>query len=504
MLNSKNRTVLLIFGILFMVISTLLVVLFLNTQLISEYDKYWWNTKITLIISGVCFGGFFITLKFLNFLSITKLFLIFLIVRIVILYFFITLNYSVEMDFALATPWVHKVLNGDLFTPYFPIDFWISDTWRMVPPMFMWWYTYNYLIYGLNTVLWRVVNLLLEVGIVYVITQMFRENSATEKGWKDENFKIGLSLYIFSVIPINCILLSANIIAFPVLLGILGFLFFFRSKKNPKYLYHAVFFFCLAALTEYFAAIWILGILLIELFRKNFRRLFILIGEIVAVFCLVTLPFLINDAMGFLQRLVWQFKVYSINLDGTIWAFNYRIFGWPEIISYIPTSIALSLSIYYIYKNYKSGISLDLFIVIICIFLFFTPGFGPGHFLWILPLLCLNIIYSFRKFFIANLFFLGYFLYIILWWVTAYLTYPGLIYPDIFSTYTAILNFYATPSGFLVAFRLTGQIIFQMGFIYLIFSYTKSKKLVLGLLIPFIIYYIVNICMPANLIFNPH
>jgi hypothetical protein len=116
-------------------------------------------------------------------------------------------------------------------------------------------------------------------------------------------------------------------------------------------------------------------------------------------------------------------------------------------------------------------------------------------------LLCLNIIYSFRKFFIANLFFLGYFLYIILWWVTAYLTYPGPIYPDIFSTYTAILNFHATPSGFLVAFRLTGQIIFQMGFIYLIFSYTKSKKLILALLIPFIIYYIFNLCVLYNFAF---
>jgi len=59
MLNSRNRTVLLLFGILFMLINTLIIVLFLDTKLISEYDKYWWNTKIILIINGVCFGGFF-------------------------------------------------------------------------------------------------------------------------------------------------------------------------------------------------------------------------------------------------------------------------------------------------------------------------------------------------------------------------------------------------------------------------------------------------------------
>jgi hypothetical protein len=320
MLNSRIRTALFIFGIIFIIISSLTVVLFLNTQLFADDDKYLWNIKIILILTGMGFGFFFISLKFLNFLSINKLFLIFLIIRIAILYYFITFGYSLESDFALATPWIQKVLNGDLFTPYFPINLWASDTWRMVPPMYMWWYTYNYLVYGLNTIIWRIVNLLLEVGIVYVIIQIFNENSATEKGWTNENFKIGLSFYIFSFLPIVAILLKANIIVLAVLLGILGFLFFFRSQKNPKNLYYAVFFFCFAALTEYFAAIWILGILLIELFRKNFRRLLILIGEIVAVFCLVTLPLLINDAIGFLQRLVWQFKVYSANLDGTIWA----------------------------------------------------------------------------------------------------------------------------------------------------------------------------------------
>ena len=484
-----------------MVITTLTVVLFLNTQLFSDDNKYLWNIKIILIISEMGFGSFLITLKFLNFLTIKKLFFIFLIIRIAILYYFITFSYSLESDFALATPWVQKVLNGDLFTPYFPIDFWVPDTWRMVPPMYMWWYTYNYLVYGLNSVLWRVVNLLLEVGIVYVMIQIFHENSATKKGWTEENFKIGLSFYIFSILPIIAILLKANVIAFPVLLGILGFLFFFRSKRNPKNLYYAVFFFCLAALTEYFAAIWILGILLIELFRKNFRRLFILIGEIVAVFCLVTLPFLINDALGFLQRLVWHFKVYSINLDGTIWAFNYRIFNWPEIISIIPASIALILSIAYFYKNYKSEISLTLFLVIICIFQFFTPGFNPFHYLWIFPLICLNIIYSLRKFLITNLLILGYYLFIIFWVLTAYLTYSGVIYPDIFTTYAVIETSYMIPSGYFVVIRLIGQITFQMGFIYLIFSLTKSKKLILSLLIPFIVYYIFNICVPTTFYF---
>jgi hypothetical protein len=287
-----------------------------------------------------------------------------------------------------------------------------------------------------------------------------------------------------------------------VLLGLLGFFYFFRSKKNPKYLYHAVFFFCLVALTEFYAAIWILGILFIVLFQRNFRRLFILIGEIVAVFCLVYLPLLINDLLGCLERIFVHYKVTSVNWDGTIWAINYRLFNWPESISYIPACFAILLSVYFIYKNYKSEISLDFFVVIISIFLFLSPIFSPWHFLWIFPLICLNIIYSFRKFFITTLFFLGHFLFWILWFATAYLTYPGPLFPDATSSYVQIFYYWMSPMGYFAVLPLVGQILYQMGFVYLIYSYSKSKILVSGLLILFVIYYTFSICFPANLFYS--
>ncbi|MHA1132044.1 MAG: hypothetical protein ACTSRC_17955 [Candidatus Helarchaeota archaeon] len=500
MISSRNRTILLLIGILFMIVNTVLILLLLDTQLISEYDKQLWNTKITLIINGICFGCFFVTLKFIEHLTIKRLFLIFVLTRIAFCCFFIAFNYGIEFDFVLYSSIPPRVLNGQLFTPYSP--FWWSDQWRIFPPMWMWWYTFNFLIYGLDIIFWRVVNLFLEIGIVYVIIQIFRENVNSEKGWNEDNFKMGLTLYIFSFMPIVAILLNANIIAFPVLLGVLGFLYFFRAKKDPKYLYHSVFFFCLVALTEFFAAIWILTILFVLLFRKQFTRLFVVIGEIVAVFCMVALPLLMNDAIGFLQRIFVHYKVTSINWDGTIFAIDWTLFNWPEIISYIPASIALALTIYYIYNNYKSEITLDIFIVIICIFEFFTPIFSPWHFLWIFPLLSLNIIYSFRKFLITTLFFLGYFLFMMLWFVSAYLAYSGPMGPTILDTYQEVFYHYMAPMGYFAMYPLIGQTIFQMGFIYLIYSYTKSKKLVLVLLIVFIIYYSFCICFPMNLEFS--
>lgn len=482
-----------------MVVNTILVLLLLDSQYISELDKQLWNTKITLLINGICFGCFFLAVRFIESLTIKKLFMIFIITRILFLTFFITLNYGVEFDFWKFSSFPERILDGELFLPYDPV--WMRDEWRLHPPMWIGWYTINYMIYGLDMNVWRIVNLFLEIGIVYVMIQIFYENFMTEKGWKMENFKMGLVLYIFSFMPIVAILLNANTIAFPVLLGLLGFLYFFRSKKKPEYTYHSVFFFCIVALTTFYAAIWILVILFILLFRKQFVRLFVVIGEVLAVFCLITLPFLMNDILGFLERIFVHYKAMATNWDGTIFAINFYTYNLPETISYIPAAIALVLTIHLIYKNYKAEINLDLFIVIICIFSFFTPIYSPWHYLWIFPLLCLTIIYSFRKFFITTLLFLGFHLFMMLWFISAYLTYPGTIWENPFDTYGEMFFNYMGPMGYFAIYPLIGHLMFHMGMLYLIYSFTKSKKIVLALLITFIIYYIVCICLPMNLNF---
>ena len=489
----------LIVAFIFMLINTIIVVSVCNTGFITEYDKIFWNTKIILILSGICFGSFFLTLKFLKSFTVKKLFLLFLIIRVAFLSYFILFNYGVQsIDFGFYSSIPPRILSGEIFTPYTGI--WGLDTWRIYPPLFIWWYTYNYLIYGLNEIIWRVVNLLLEVGIVYVMIQISHENSATEKSWTGENFKIGLCFYIFSLTPIVSILLYGNMIAFPVLLSLLGFLYYFRSKKDPKYIYYAMFFLCLSFVAEAFAAIWIIGILLVEFFKKNFRRLLILSVEVIATACIIGLPFLINDALGYLQKILANTHLMtSVNWDGTIWAIDWQLFKFPSSINSIPVIFALILTLYYVYKNYRSEMSLDFFIVIICIFLFFSPAFSPWHYLWFFPLICLNIIYSFRKFLITNLIFVGYFVFFAIWFATAYLSYPGPIFSDIGATYSEIFSKYMNPAGYFVVLPAIIHLIFQMGFVYLIYSYTKSKILVLALLTSFIGFYIFNLCIYASI-----
>ncbi len=490
----------LLIALVYLIINTILVIIFCNTSFILEGDKYFWNTHIILIISGICLVGFFLVLKFSSFFSIKRLFIMFLIIHLSFLCVFIGFQYGLETDFAHFSSFPLHVFNGELFTPY--SSNWFKDEWRTFPPMFLWWWAYNYWIYGLNETIWRIVNFILEIGIVYVLIQLYHENSTSEQGWKEENFKIGLSFFIFSLIPISVILLYGNAIAFPVLTGLLGFIYFFRSKRNPKYIYYAVFFFCIVALTEFFAAIWIFGILMVLLFRRQIITFLFLVLEIIVLFCLISLPLLINDALTYFERYTAFYKVLAGNWDGSIWAISFHSLNLPEISAYIPSILAVSFTTYYIYKTYKSQLSIDFFIVILSIFLFFSPVFSPWHYLWIFPLLCLNILYSFRKFFVTNLFFLGYFLFFILMFLTAYLTYPGVIYPDPSSTYVQIFWWWMAPMGYFAAFPLIGHIIYQMGFIYLIFSYTKSKKFVLGLLLCFGIYYIFSIIFPINLHFS--
>ena len=486
-----------------MVINIVSVLLIFNTDFFFTLDRQILSTQFDLIAIGVSIGAFFITLKFIDRLSVTHLFIIFIVTRIAVMSYFTLFEFSVEMDFRTFSSMAQHVLDGDLFTPFAPKI--LANWWRVGPPMYMWWYTYNYLIYGLNPIIWRFVNILLEVGIVYVMIQIFQEIKSPKKQLSEENFKIGLSFYIFSMITVFTFILNAFISALPVLLGLLGFLYYFKSKKESGNIYVSIFFFSLCALCLYFAAIWILGLLLILLFRRQFKLVITLSFEVIGVFILVTLPLLLNDAIGYLQRLIQSpLTYYNTNWNGSIFASNlFDIIPstwlsnldplWADLILgiglYIPTIFAIILLVFYIYKNSNKEISLDFFIVSLSIFLFFTPHFAPWYFPWIFPLICINIIYSFRKFFIANLFFIGYFFVFMFLFALAYLLYPGTSsFPNWSKAWDDIRPFMES-NGFLLLIKFIGHLLYQMGFIYLIYSYTNEKRWVYVLILGYIPFY---------------
>ncbi len=491
-LSPKNRNRMLLIAALFAIINTVAILIIFSADFYSTSERSIFSTKFILLATGICFLAFFLILKFLEHITLTKLFLIFIITHTVTVVLLIVLDWGLYIDFSDMVSIGEHVINGDIFTPY---GTWLQDMWRMRPPMWIWWFSYNYWVYGLEEQIWRLVNFLLEIGIVYVLIRIFQENSETERGWSEEKFKIGLSFFIFSIFPLSSFLVWGRITAFPVLLGLLGFLFYFRSKREPVNLYFSIFFFSLCALTLYFGAIWILLILLVFLLRKNLKQLLIVGIEIIAVFCLVCAPMLINDAIGFFGHIFWQFEIYEHVWNGSIWAFG----QFP--LNILPTAIAVSLGVIYIYQNrdnFQKVIPIDYFIIVLAIFLFFSPHFSPWYYLWIFPLMCFTLAQSFKKYLKMNLFFISYFYLWIVIIAISYLLYPG-VFPEgapiqpqwgAMMTSMEINNLYFVIRTFIHPF-------YYVGFIYLLYSYTRSKKLVIVLGILLVVFYGAELLFPT-------
>ncbi len=483
---SRHRNIL--FSIIFLVINTVWVLLVFNTNYFITTDHLMFSTILILIAIGICFVAFFITLKFLDSLTIKKLFLIFVITRIVLFLYFTLMNYSVEMDLEyLWKDMVDHIFQGDLFSEYSEAV--LGDWWRFLPPMLMWWYCYNNWIYFLHPIIWRLVNILIEIGIVYLLIVIFNNFIFKENKTNKNNFKIGLAFYTFSIFSIISISLYATFVAFPILLGLLGIYYYLKSKTDPRSIYYSVFFFTLCALTAYFAAIWILGLFIVLLFRKKIKKLIFLIGEVIILFCIVSAPLiinaiLINDISGYFERLLWVFQAGGTGaLNATVWTLE------NQFLRILPAVYAVVLAVYYVYKNYEKDISIDFFIVILSIFLIFSPLLSPWFFLWILPLITINLIYSYRKYLIANLLLIGSIFIFFAVIAIAFLVFPDILETDVNQAFAQINTFIENDVVLSFILHKVGLVLFQIGLIYIVYSYTKSNQLLIALLLPFMLYF---------------
>ena len=180
-LSPKNRNRMLLIAALFAIINTIAILIIFSANFYSTSERSIFSTKFILLATGICFLAFFLILKFLEHITLTKLFLIFIITHTVTVVILIVLDWGLYIDFSDMVSIGEHVINGDIFTPY---GTWLQDMWRMRPPMWIWWFSYNYWVYGLEEHIWRLVNFLLEIGIVYVLIRIFQENS--EENWFED------------------------------------------------------------------------------------------------------------------------------------------------------------------------------------------------------------------------------------------------------------------------------------------------------------------------------
>jgi hypothetical protein len=479
-LTKKNLMV----ATIFFILNLSCIFLIFNNNFFNTIDRHILNIQFIFFVIGLSFILFFISLKILNDLSIKNLFILFIITRILILLYLSLFNYGVDLD--LQETWlkmVYHIIHGDLFTPYsvnFSLDF-----WRMNPPVLMWWYTYNFYLYGLNPIGWRIVNFLLELGIFYLVIQIFRELKILKENVNEEHFKIGLLFYTFSIFPILTFLLYIPAIAFPILLAQCGIYYYIKSKTTPKYLYHSLFFLTLCALTVYQAAIWIFVIICLLILQHDYKRIKIAVIEVIAIFCLVSSPMLINDPLGYLYRLIivpqWETSIPN----ATYWLFD-QVF--LKLILLFFSYIVLYL---YLSEKYQEMKTLDFFTISLSIALLFAPVLYPWTYLWILPVISINLIYSFKNYLKINLIFYFYvFLYYLLFAIL-FLLYPNPANPNYYTTFIQILS-YGDAIGFFQLFQVFLVPIFQFGLIYVIYVFTKSKILTFTLLFPCVTFIINN------------
>ncbi|MHA1325502.1 MAG: hypothetical protein ACTSRL_22135 [Candidatus Helarchaeota archaeon] len=372
---------------------------------------------------------------------------------------------------------VHHINAGDLFQPYSPNL--SDDYWRMNPPLLMWWYLYNYYLHGLNPLGWRIINFLFELGIFYVLMVIFKEIKANTENINERYFKIGCLFYIFSGFPILFFLLYAPAVAFPLLLGLCGIYYYIKSKHLPTNLYYSIFCLTLCALTFYPATIWIFGILFLLLLNNEYKRFLIVLIESSAIFCVVSLPLLINDSFGYLSRLVriprWETSTPNISY----WAFEQDAI----LLKLLPFVIPLITLFLYLSLTYQNLQILDFFIVAMGISLIYAPLLYPWVYLWIFALLIFNLLYFYKNYIKINIIFFVYLFLYYLSFAILFITYPDPLNSNYYTAFLQIIA-YGDSIGVLQLFPIILIPLFQIGLIYLIYLLTKSKFLTFLLIFP--------------------
>lgn len=491
---SENRT-LIKFAVTFMIIDTLCIYIFFNGTFFNTTDNGMLSLKFILLAIGISWIGFFLGLKFLKYLSIKRLFLIYIIVQIAFFSYFLLANYSVDLD--LGQTWldmVHKIIQGSLFTPYSSNP--SLDLWRTNPPLLMWWYTYNFFLYDLNPVGWRIMNLLLEIGIFYMMILIFQAITQLKENLNENNFKVGLLFYIFSIFPTLSFLLYSTIIVFPIILAQIGIYYCIKSKTNPKYLYHSILFLTLCTLTCYLASILLIGVIFLLVYQKAYKQILFGLIESLGIFCFISSPMLINDAFGFIQRLLVIPVLQTSAPNSTYWLFNPDIFKLPLFL----------FTIFIIYFYFSETIhrmkTLDFFTIVISIILLFSPFLYPWTYLWIFPFISICLMYNFKKYLKINIIFSSYMFLYYLFFAILFLLNPNPLNPNPYDAFIQILNF-GESIGFIQIFQIFLVPIFQIGLIYTIYTLTKSKSLLFILLLPCIVFITNNILIWLGSIIYP-
>ncbi len=460
-LNFKDGYVLFSFGAVLLLVAIAQWLFFPNINMNFEPD-------IFIYIYGA-FGAitwFLFKMKLVSSIShIVKVFFLtrFAILVVQVLFFYLGGLYNARNEVNYYEILANVIINPGYFSTYQSIKYGIPPGYQL------WLVVYNWLLFNapvdfLRDMAFSILNVAFEFGTMYVMVKMynlktFGNFTRNRKENTKEFFEFGLFFYAASIFNLYYSNVRNFMDAIPIFLGMLGLYYYMNNKHGRASLLLAI-----STLIKLIPIFWLLLIIMKFLRGRDFKTAFsyILVAALTAgtSFLLSALYFQRNPVQYmfdfFPQMYQWSYDAGShIELNQAFWFTVYN-----TTFFYSGMAAIVALSILFVWKE-KDGLSIHAFTSITSAYFIFQPWYDQRYLIWILPLLCLDLLSSKRNFgAIISLFYISIFIYLV------FMHFPNNLLID--TTITSPTPLVGT------LYRLTGQFISYAGFLLVIIFHTRQ------------------------------
>ncbi len=347
--------------------------------------------------------------------------------------------------------------------------FWRDIMYGMPPGYQFWLVAYDLLVFNtpvniLRDLAFSSLNVAFEFGTMFVLTKMhgsksFQTFSMNNKEESKEQFEFGILFYAASIFNLYFSNVRNFMDAIPIFLGILGLYFHMQNRHAMSALLLSI-----STLIKFVPIFWLLLIILKFLKKRDiktaFSYIFVAAMTAGAGFLLSSWYFQENPITYFFEFLD-QFSQWSTRAGDYLQlnqAFWFTVYDSAFFIAGLTAIVALAF--FFVWKE-DGGPTIHAFTSIISVYFVFQPWYDQRYVIWILPLLCLDLLSSKKNFAtIITLFYVSIFIYLL------FMHFPNNLAIDtrVTSPTPLVGNLY----------RLTGQFISYAGFLLVPILHVKQ------------------------------
>jgi len=302
-----------------------------------------------------------------------------------------------------------------------------GSLWRTIkygiPPGYqLWLVVYDVLIFSLPMDIFRDVafstyNIAFEFGTLIVLVKMreLREFHTIQKNDEETGkrfFQFGLTFYAVSIFNLYYSNVRSFMDPISIFIAILGLYFYMQKRHVISSLLLSI-----STLIKFIPIFWLLLIILNLLKKRDYKSAF---GYIIpsagmaggGVFS--SALFFRMDPVAYFFAFLNQFQTWSykaganLQLNQAFWfeAYNPAFF--------LAGLIGIAAFAFFLVWKARNDLTIHSFTSVICIYFVFQPWYDQRYVIWILPLLCVDVLSSRRRFAaIITLFYISIFIYLV-------------------------------------------------------------------------------------------